>query len=338
MTDDSLWRDACEALGAGQHVFVALVTAHTRHSPGTRGARLLLTADDTARGTIGGGVMEHRVLSVGRQWLATGGPARALRETLHHSKDAQGARSGLICAGRQENLLLLLTPDPHTRATLREHLARQREDRPGLLCVDQDAALSLRDGPPDPSVASVRVQADPHDPARWTYQEQSLAMQRVAIMGGGHCGLALSRQLAMLDYTITVCETRPELEHLRRNDAARYQLIVPDYKEAAAQITHPALTPLVVMTRDMQADIAALTGALREPFPFIGVMGSPAKIAKIREALSRAGFDDAALARLHAPVGLPIESDTPAQIAVSIAAQLLQLRQTIFPALRPEAL
>ena len=80
----------------------------------------------------------------------------------------------------------------------------------------------------------------------------------------------------------------------------------------------------MVMTPSFSDDVDALTSLLPLPFPFIGVMGSPAKLKKIREELKIRNFGHEDWSRVTAPVGLAINSDTPEEIAVSIAAQILQ--------------
>ncbi len=80
------------------------------------------------------------------------------------------------------------------------------------------------------------------------------------------------------------------------------------------------------MTTDVASDVRGLLGVLDNPFPFIGVMGSENKISEIKKQLKAEGIADQQLSRITAPVGLPMVSNTPEEIAISIAAQLLQLR------------
>ncbi len=80
------------------------------------------------------------------------------------------------------------------------------------------------------------------------------------------------------------------------------------------------------MTSDFPSDVAALSGVVGRLFPFVGVMGSPVKLKAIFDRLREQGFTDDQLDRLQAPVGLPIGSSTPEEIAVSVAAQILQQR------------
>ena len=104
------------------------------------------------------------------------------------------------------------------------------------------------------------------------------------------------------------------------------QQIIDDYKKAAPQINLPEKTNVVIMTTDVASDVRGLLGVLDNPFPFIGVMGSENKISEIKKQLKAEGIADQQLSRITAPVGLPMVSNTPEEIAISIAAQLLQLR------------
>lgn len=317
----AFWRELAAALGDGHAVFLALVASATEHSPGTAGARLFLAADGRRRGTIGGGVMELRVVERARALLRR--PAALVeRVELVHRRDLAGEDgaepSGMICAGRQTNLYLVLLPatDLATVTTLLAHVA---EDRPALLVVDSRHGLGVAPGAD--AAPGLRETAD----GGWRYVETTSAHRRLAICGGGHCGAALARLMAGLGWHVTVFETRPEVAATGLDDVT--VRIVTDFRDAAAALPHPEVTPLVVMTTDVPNDVRALEGALGHGgLPFVGLMGAPAKLEEIRHRLRRRGLGDAALATLTAPVGLPIGSRTPGEIAVSVAAQLLAER------------
>ena len=326
MRNLDFWTEVRERLVADEAVFVTLVADHTRHSPGTRGARLMLAEDDQVHGTIGGGIMEKNILSMGAQLLADRRRMGSL-ETLYHRKEAPGATSGMICAGQQTNLSLVLTPqdalEPVSMAC-----ERMQEDRAGVLRVITGGQFSFVEQDPRPGERAVRLQ---QDDSGWVYEEQVLELDRAVIFGGGHCGLALSNQLEMLGYVVTVIDPREDLEQFVENNSARHKIACADYATSSASVSHPHLTMAVVMTADFPSDTKALEGALREGFPFIGVMGAPAKLRAIKAALSEKGFSGEDLERITAPVGLPIGSSTPQEIAVSVAAQLIQLRTALFP-------
>ena len=314
------WRTLASRLEAGEKVFLALVAANTRHSPGTVGARLLLSESGRRAGTIGGGVMEYKLLERAAEVLRGGEFAPEI-QTLHHSRSAQGERSGMICAGSQTNLYLLCRPESEL-PVVRRVTVLVEEGRSGELSIDP-RGLTVEDREPD--FSRPRVVLERAAGGDWRYVEQLLNRRRLAILGGGHCALALARVMSGLGYDVAVFETREGVVTAELERAGRAEL-VDDFRRAGARIDFPELTWVVVMTTDFPSDVRALSGVVGRPFRFIGLMGAPAKIEQIRARLEEEGFEAAELDRIHAPVGLPIPSHTPEEIAISVAAQILQLR------------
>ncbi|MEM8933126.1 MAG: XdhC family protein [Acidobacteriota bacterium] len=308
-----LWHHIARALTGGRRGVLALVVDSTAHSPGTTGAGLFVDDRGERIGTIGGGVMEKRVVDRAMAALSDGETWCALVD-LHHRRDVDqvdGERSGMICAGRQTNLYRTL--DIEDGAVIAAWL----DAGSGRLVVDSIGGLSFDpDGSPTAAACLER-----HDEG-WSWSEPAVLGRRLAVLGGGHCGQALGRLMRETGWAVSVWETRSavidaaELEGIRRID---------DFRDAGSAIDHPERTAVVIMTTDVPNDVRALAGALSPtlPFPFVGVMGSSAKLVEIRRRLLDQGVEPAQLDRLVAPVGVPIGSDTPQEIAISVAAQLI---------------
>ncbi len=316
------WQQLAEELAAGRPAWLVLVVDHGRGSPGTAGARMFVRPDGSQVGTIGGGIMESRKVDQGVAALASGpeddAPPRLQR--LRHRRRDPGAigpgESGLICSGWQYNLTLTLRPkrDRDCVATVAGQAAAGRDgafwvDRSGLHCTTAPADLST------PRICW-------QDGADWVYREQFLNRDRLAIIGAGHCGRALCRVMASVGWHVTLIDHRAEALEALEADAVRQ---VADYREAGALLEWPEFTAAVVMTTNVDSDIDSLEGCVSRPLRFLGVMGSAAKIRTIRRTLSERGVSDTELKGIRAPVGLPMKSDTPAEIAISVAAQLLAL-------------
>ncbi len=316
------WRSVDRRLEAGETLFLALVAENTRHSPGTAGARLLVSSTGERAGTIGGGIMEHRLIERAGEILGGGGEFEPEVQTLHHQRSADGELSGMICAGSQTNLYLRCRPERELAAARRA--ARLLETgRSGTLSITGDG-MAVAESEPDLSGPPVVLERGAEG---WRYVEQLLNRRRLAVLGGGHCAAALTHVMARLGYDVFVFETRGGVVSAELERDARAVEIVADFRHAGERIDYPELTWVVVMTTDFPSDVKALTGALDRPFPFVGVMGAPAKIEEIHARLEEQGFSRADLDRVHAPVGLPIPSHAPEEIAVSVAAQILELRE-----------
>ena len=316
----SYWKKVLSLLKEKEKVFLAMVVDHTIHSPGTTGAKLLVTKNKEMMGTIGGGIMEYELVNRAQEILSDENFIPEI-QTLNHKKSGSGELSGMICAGKQTNLYYVCEPEKDGK-TVKEMVQILSENQSAILSISLEG-LSLQNQKLDACDFQFSLT---HDANEWHYQEQLKNFNRIAIIGGGHCSLALSRVMKNLGYDVVAFDTRENISTLYQNNFADSIQIIDDYKKAALQINLPEKTNIVIMTTDMASDVRGLLGILDKPFPFIGVMGSENKISEIKKRLKAEGISDNQLSRLTAPVGLPMVSNTPEEIAISIAAQLLQLR------------
>ena len=320
----NFWREANRLLQGGHRFFLAVVAGHSDHSPGTTGAKLLVSAAGKTVGTIGGGIMERNVVERAVSILRQNDFVPEL-QTLMHRATGEGEKSGMICAGSQTNLYLLCTPEKDTE-TVAAILSCLQNDRAGTLRIDSGGLAMETEAPrPGSYAASPRYELQADGP-QWRFTEQLLCNRRVVILGGGHCASALAPVMARLGYVVTVMAQGTEKPPLAAADSGTVHIIaVNDYSETAALIDHVDHTRVVIMTTDVAGDVAGLVALQSLPLPFIGVLGSLAKIAIIRERAEKALGQPLDETHLYAPVGLPIDSHTPEEIAISIAAQLLAL-------------
>jgi xanthine dehydrogenase accessory factor len=315
------WSNLVAELKNNHLTFLALVASHISSSPGTTGAKMFISETGEMNGTIGGGLMEKKLIERVKEILQKKQQFKPEIQTLYHRNSASGEKSGMICSGSQTNLYYLCQPSKDKEAIAKIVSVIER-DIPASLLIDP-SGMSVQEKVLDFTQPQIKLT---RESGEWRYEEQLLNRKRIAIFGGGHCSLALSRVMSQLDYDVQFFDTRHEVSTLTQNSYARSLQIVENYQEAGALIPFPQLTCVVVMTTDFVSDLNALLGVVSLPFPFIGVMGSSAKIAAIFEQLQQAGVNESVLSRLYAPVGLPINSHIPEEIAISIAGQILQQR------------
>ncbi|WP_460500409.1 XdhC family protein, partial [Hymenobacter agri] len=258
-----------------------------------------------------------------------------------HRREAPADRSGMMCSGEQDVLLWPLTvADLPAVAAIESSLQTlsggwlELSPATGLQFVapaaadattgTQEAEDALAAASAYESEAAAFYDYQP-DPA-WRYRERLGFRDQLTIVGGGHVSLALSNVAAALDFELTVLDDRADLPTFDNNHAAHYRHRV-DYESVAAAVPPGPHCYVVVMTVGYRTDAVVLRQLIPLPYRYLGVMGSVAKVTELRRGLREEGFSEDAIARLHGPIGLPIQSQTPEEIAISIAAELIQARR-----------
>ena len=160
----------------------------------------------------------------------------------------------------------------------------------------------------------------------WEYLEKTGYKNQLFIIGGGHCALALSKLMRSMDFYIRVYDDRKELKTMLANNEAQEKHFVNDYAELNELIPSGANHYVVIMTFGYRTDDIAIRALIEKEFAFFGVLGSRNKMKKMMTEYRSQGMKEELLQRIHAPVGLVIKSQTPEEIAVSIAAAIITVK------------
>jgi len=154
------------------------------------------------------------------------------------------------------------------------------------------------------------------------------------VFGAGHCGAALAAVLPVAGFATVVLDDRPDFAHQRRLPAADEVVVLKSFERALDALSLDEESYVVIVTRGHAHDKTVLAQALRTPAGYIGMIGSRKKVAATFAALRSEGFSEEELARVHAPIGLSIGAETPGEIAVSIVAQMVEIRAQRRPDLK----
>jgi xanthine dehydrogenase accessory factor len=155
------------------------------------------------------------------------------------------------------------------------------------------------------------------------YIEPVVPDTSLIILGAGHVGRALSAAARFIGFRVTVVDNREEYAN-RENIPDAHEIMVDDFGNALSHIAVNNATFIVIATRGHNHDLDALKAALKTEACYIGLLGSKRKKALLLNTLKKEGFSKADIERVVTPVGLPIGSVTPEEIAVSIAAQMIE--------------
>lgn len=212
---------------------------------------------------------------------------------------ADGRFTGTVGGGEIENRVL------------REALAAMQDGQSRLLSYDM---VNPQAG--DPGVCGGTVEV---------YVEPVLPRPLVLIIGGGHVGKAVAHLAHWLNFRVAVSDDRVEFCTPEANPDADLFFPVP-MAELPQQLTINPQTYILLTTRGATVDIAGLPGLLDSPAAYLGVIGSKRRWALTRKALLEAGFSEEKLNRVVSPIGLELNAETPEEIAVSIMAEIIMLR------------
>ncbi len=319
MADRTVWEFLIDALHRRDAACLLMVVASTGSSPGTAGAKMVLSKAGETLGTIGGGRVEFELTRWARQCLDDLATPRLQLFKRSHNEHCEQA-SGNICGGAQQVVAWLCRQDD---LPLLQSLQRhQREQNPVVFSVSECAVGLVGLTPERP-----RCGFDYRNENEWSYREIVGLRKHAYIVGGGHVSLALSRLLALLDFELTVIDQREGVVTMTGNGFAGVKLVVP-YERIDQVIPERNTSYVFVMTHSHETDQLVVERLAGKRYRYFGVMGSRRKIDRIRENLADAvapGEWDA----IRAPLGLPIKSRTPMEIAVAIAAELIQLDNAV---------
>lgn len=340
-------RELEDAAAAGRAVVYTSLVETRGSTPQKAGAAMLVFADGSQVGTLGGGCVEAEVKRRALR-LLDGGRPELLTFQLDHD---YGWDDGLICGGR---MTMLVHPLPAGSEI--EYFRRYRQAVEGArgcteaVLIDEERypevagtrflfggageLIGATGGLTPP--AAVRESLRPLSSRPRAYVEQGVAFlptlprSRLLIVGGGHVGQKVADLAAAVDFDVWVVDDREQYCSAERfPDAER--LIVGPIAETVSSLEVDDQTFCIIVTRGHNHDEEALAALVDRPARYVGMIGSRRKIRLIFDDLRREGVAEELLQRVRAPIGLDIGSQTVAEIAVSIVAELIAVRNLHTP-------
>lgn len=318
MEERKLWEFVLTKIKRRQRVALLFVSESIGSSPGRQGHQMVVAEDATLFGTIGGGAMEYKQVEACKKLLITA-TKQCIWQQLIHDKSDKSKWSGLSCSGEQTVLTFFL--DEMDLNLVQQVLLACTDEQMYHLVLTADSSLSLEVIDASASKFDYNFTAA----NSWTYRYILNFQERVYLIGAGHVGLALCRQLALLNFRVILIDNRAELP-TKEYDQFISKKIITSYKKVANFVPSTKHDYLVIMSFSSALDTLILSQLIDKEARYIGMMASKVKVARIRTTLLNKGHSEAAFERVHTPIGLPIKCKSPAEIAVSVAAQMIEVR------------
>ena len=329
-------------LGADRAFALVRLVAERGSTPRQAGAEMLVRADGSIAGTIGGGLLEAAMMGKAAEVIAAG---RSELTSMRLRGADLDSPDEMVCGGDAEVLVAYVAPGDGALArvctALREAAAAKRRAwlftllRPDEgaveLCLlrDDDTLVGVTTCETSAlrkAVGKIAVHGTTTLPdGRPVFVEALDPPATAIICGAGHVGHAVAPVAARAGWRVVVLDDREEFADPARFPGAEVVLL-RSFDDALSRVAIDEHTYIVIVTRGHTHDMTVLEQALRTPARYVGLMASRTKRKRIADGLLAAGLDAATLDRVHSPIGLSIGAETPAELAVSIVAEMIQVR------------
>lgn len=322
------------ALDRNAAAVLAIVIETVGSAPREPGAWMAVFDDGRVEGTVGGGALEARAIEDARSLLTSGG-SRLVRYTIGGAE----SDTGMVCGGAVELLLMRMTEELRPALERMGDLGRGREEAVcsiglspfgGPIPHGEHGGDRAREIPGVPMWIVGPVKPGPAPAAGvdgdW-YLEPIFHEGRAYIFGYGHVGRSLAEVLAFAGFDVVALDDRPEVLALARPPRA-VECRHVDYGDLSASVQVCERDFVVVCTAGHASDFEVLRQVLDVRPRYVGCLGSKKKTAHTKARLRDAGFSSDAIDSICMPVGVPIACETPQEIAISIAAQMVDARRS----------
>lgn len=318
----------------GEPAVLVSVTASSGSTPRGAGAMMLVRKDGTSAGTIGGGRVEFEAQKHAAEVYAAG----RSDSVGYNLAPNDVADLGMICGGKVTVYFQYISADNADMVELLTYLYASFERGENTWLIRRVSGESVTDmgvyGEKGLMFSHSIKEADILPLLKTQvsrggeyYVEPMVREGRVYVFGGGHVSQQLVPVLAKVGFRVVVYEDREEFSRPELFPTAE-SIIHGDFTKIADSVTITPADYVVIMTRGHQNDFEVLEQTLRTGATYVGCIGSRSKVKRTKERLAEAGVSEKDIERMISPIGLEIEAETPEEIAISIAAQMILHRAT----------
>ncbi len=312
------WQLISKSLHHNVAVMLLYVLESSGSSPGRQGFCMAVNTNGEMEGSIGGGIMEHKFVEMAKDHLKKNEDENEVRKQKH-DKYAATDQSGMICSGEQT--IFIYRVKKNELGHVDNIISDLNANRNGLLTLSNKGIFFATDAEPFFNFHYHFVNKN-----NWQYQEKIGFKNHLYIIGGGHCSLAFSQLMSGMDFYIHLFDHREALHTMEQNNFALEKVVVSDYSMLSKLIPSGENNYVVIMTFGYRTDEQALKALMDKDFRYLGLLGSKYKTGKMLADLKKEGVAEKKLKTIHAPIGIPIKSKTPEEIAISIAAEIIKVK------------
>ncbi|MBN1252431.1 MAG: XdhC family protein [Bacteroidales bacterium] len=315
----NIWNFVLNKLADNKDVMFLAIVESNGSSPGRQGFKMAVSSDNQLFGSIGGGVMEFEMVELSKKLLKSENFKPFLKHQIHKD-DAEEKSSGMICSGNQ---YIAFYPLNIKHLSIFEEIANNlKSGNKTVLTISNDSFKIEKN-----ELSDFKFYDEIFDEQNWIYKEQIAYENIVYIIGAGHVGLALSETMKQLDFQVIAIDNRENLNTYESNTYADIKAII-NYNDINEYVKQGDNIYVVIMTFSHAFDKLILGKLVNNKYAYLGLMGSTKKIETIKQKLIQEGVTSDKLNEVYAPIGIKISSKTPAEIAISIAAEIIKIKNS----------
>lgn len=340
----------CHILEDGEDLVQATIIRHAGSTPRSVGSKMFIRRDGSCIGSIGGGLVEYEMQKLAREIFTS----RAARiEDFDLTGEGAATTDQMICGGRLEFLLEFLASDSASSKAMRRLVTSLQEGGKGYLikaldtkegtasrmeyCLVRRGRIVFGDLSEDDSRLAQLTDESAKNKSpviaslggKRYFVEPTFLPGTLYIFGAGHVSRPVAELASMVDFRTVVLDDREDFANKERFPLSDQIIVIPSYDDLFSGLEIGTDSYLVIVTRGHMHDKTVLEQSLRTPAGYVGMIGSRRKQRLVYDDLLEKGFSEDDLKRVHNPIGLDIGAETPEEIAVSIVAQLIQVRAEI---------
>lgn len=341
-----LFHEIFQSLAKGDELVLATVIGDSGSTPRTSGADMLVYRDGTISGTIGGGIVEGDVI---RSALNLFGSSGAVISSYNLNRTGKADDMDLVCGGQMKILIEHLAAHEENVEMFRLMCEEMKVSRPffwvgkvvkngGQRKVER--AVQTSDNNWSGSLAKetelqtilggLDIRSDKTSLLETNKQQYVVAPvtppDTVYLMGAGHVAKEIAHLAKQVGFRTLVFDDREEFANPARFPDVDGVFVCKSFDSVFAEYSVTPGSYIIIVTRGHRFDKEILTQALRADARYIGMIGSRRKRESVYQAILKEGFSQNDLDQVHCPIGLEIDAETPAEIGVSVIAQLIQHR------------
>jgi len=319
MKEFNIWTFIKNHIEKDGAVILMLVVDSENSSPGRAGFKMAVGKNKEMIGSIGGGIMEHNLVDEAVENLKNGKKILSLKK-LYHQGDMCEDSSGMICSGAET--IFTITLQKNDLSTIKQIIDTILNNKIGVLRFDPKGLSYHED-----DLKKKRIIFNYENELNWNYQETIGQKDTIYIIGGGHVGLALSKVMSLLDFYVILFDNRRDLQTMKLNTFANEKILI-NYDDVDSCLVEGEHSYVAIVSHTHETDRYVLGKVINRNFKYVGLMGSKAKVKNIISEMKQLGISEEKISSIHSPIGIDIKSETPEEIAISIAAEIIKIRNS----------